>query len=86
MELRVARLMLELLEWVALRPRTYDEAMEVWRSSCPRHPVWDDAQIEGLIQITLDAETRGRRVCLTPRGRAMLAAGPRGLQDMVRRV
>jgi hypothetical protein len=71
MEDRVARLMLELLEWISHRPRTYAEAMEAWRSSCPRHPVWDDAQIEGLVQISID-ETGCRRVLLTTRGREML--------------
>jgi hypothetical protein len=26
---------LELLAWIAARPRTYAEAMEAWRSDCP---------------------------------------------------
>jgi len=41
----------EFLNWVTSRPRTYAEAMEAWRSHCPRHPVWDDALSDGLIQI-----------------------------------
>jgi len=42
---------LELLEWVDKRPRTYSEAMEAWTSNCPRHPAWDDALSDGLIQV-----------------------------------
>jgi hypothetical protein len=41
---------LNLLEWVAARPRTYAEAIEAWRSNCPRLSVWDDAAIDGLIR------------------------------------
>jgi hypothetical protein len=33
-------LVMELLLWVAARPRTYGETMEAWRTSCPRMPVW----------------------------------------------
>ncbi len=62
-------LMIELLTWIASRPRTYPEAMEAWRSNCPRHPVWDDAVNDGLIMV----EGRERRVTLTPKGRALLA-------------
>ena len=42
---------LELLEWVEGRERTYAEAMEAWTSNCPRHPAWDDASGEGLIRV-----------------------------------
>jgi len=28
-------LVLDLVEWVAARPRAYDEVMEAWRTSCP---------------------------------------------------
>ena len=56
----------QLLEWVAQRPRTYDETMEAWRSHCPRHTPWEDATIEGLIEVV------GGRVALTGRGRAAL--------------
>jgi len=35
--------------WVLSRPRTYAEAMEAWRSHCPRHTVLDDALGDGHI-------------------------------------
>lgn len=61
-------LMLEFLRWVADRPRTYADVMEAWRSNCPRHPVWEDALIEGLVRYQAD----GRKVLLTDAGAALL--------------
>jgi hypothetical protein len=64
---------LNLLEWLSARPRTYAEAIEAWRTSCPRLSVWDDAMIDGLIR-------SNRRngvdptVELTTAGRALLEA------------
>jgi len=45
----VEALILELLEWVTKRDRTYEEAMEAWRTSCPRLPVWEEANDRGLV-------------------------------------
>jgi len=44
-------LILQLTAWVAERPRTYGEAMEAWRTSCPRLSVWEDALSAGLIEV-----------------------------------
>jgi hypothetical protein len=63
----------ELLAWVAARPRTYAEAMEAWRSHCPRHSTWEDACIDGLIEV-LDEGPDAAMVVMTERGRAALAA------------
>jgi hypothetical protein len=63
----------ELLDWVDGRPRTYAEAMEAWTSNCPRHPAWDDALSEGLIQVV-----KGE-VSLTPLGLGRLDAVRRSL-------
>ncbi len=65
-------LTLELLSWISSRPRTYAEAMEAWRSNCPRQPVWDDAVTEGLVAVVRGAATGGSEVTLTSRGRALL--------------
>jgi hypothetical protein len=43
--------MLELLTWIAERPRTYPETLEVWKSSCPRLTVWEDAVSDGLVRV-----------------------------------
>jgi hypothetical protein len=42
-------LILDLLEWLANRDRSYDEVMDAWRTSCPRLPVWEDANDRGLV-------------------------------------
>jgi hypothetical protein len=65
-------LMLEFLTWVADRPRTYDEAMEAWQSHCPRQTIWEDAMIDGLIQIGGDDDIRNSDIILTQRGKALL--------------
>jgi hypothetical protein len=41
--------LLEFLKWVAAHPRTYSETMDVWRASCLRSPVWEDAVDGGLV-------------------------------------
>jgi hypothetical protein len=61
---------LELLAWVAERPRTYAEAMEAWRTHCPRLTVWEDALLDGLIRVAPGAG--GSRVALTADGQAAL--------------
>jgi D-3-phosphoglycerate dehydrogenase len=47
----VANLILDLVEWVGRRARTYEETMDAWRTSCPRLPVWEDAIERGLVEI-----------------------------------
>jgi len=71
-------LLLELLAWVAARPRTYAETMAAWRTSCPRMPVWEDATDAGLVAVTGGGGMRDAAVTLTAAGRALLAraAGP----------
>lgn len=72
-EAPVTLLMVEFLTWLSNRQRTYDEAAEAWRSTCPRHTVWEDAIIEGFIQVMPANGPRRCEVALTPRGRAILA-------------
>jgi hypothetical protein len=64
-------LVVDLLTWVAARPRTYRETMDAWRTSCPRLPVWEDALDNGLVVIVED-ERRELGVTLTEEGRAFL--------------
>jgi hypothetical protein len=40
----------QLLEWLDERPRTREEALDVWRTSCPRLSIWEDAWIECLVE------------------------------------
>lgn len=59
---------LELLTWVTIRARTYEDVVEAWKSNCPRYAVWDDAVTAGLVTAGRDG------VALTDRGLAALAA------------
>ena len=43
-------LVLDLLEWVGREPRPYAEVIEVWRTSCPRLPVWEEANARGFLE------------------------------------
>ena len=72
----VSLLMLQFLDWISSRPRTYTEAMEAWRTSCPRLSIWEDALIDGLIQID-GGSSKQAVVVLTPRGKAILDASRR---------
>jgi hypothetical protein len=63
-------LILDLLEWVATCDRSYEEVMAAWRTSCPRLPVWEDANDQGLVVMV---EENGRRIVrISPSGRALL--------------
>ena len=67
-------LRLQFLAWVAEAPRSYAQAMDAWRSTCPRLSIWEDAILDGLVAFD-GAETRDRsRVALTAKGRALLRA------------
>jgi hypothetical protein len=46
----VDALILDLLEWIGPRARPYREVIEAWRTSCPRLPVWEDANERGLLE------------------------------------
>lgn len=68
----VDALVLDLLEWIGPSPRPYAEVMEAWRTSCPRLPVWEEANARGYV-------THGRQegvgsvVWVSPSGLARLA-------------
>jgi hypothetical protein len=45
----VDTLILDLLAWIGPEPRPYAEVLEARRTSCPRLPVWEDANDRGFI-------------------------------------
>lgn len=45
----VDRLILDLLEWIGPGSRPYAEVIEAWRTSCPRLPIWEDANDRGFV-------------------------------------
>jgi hypothetical protein len=61
----VEALILDLLQWLSDHERTYEEVMNAWRTSCPKLPVWEDANDRGFI-------ISGSIVKLRPAGRALL--------------
>jgi hypothetical protein len=63
----------ELLVWISEEPRTYPEAIEVWRTTCPQHSVWEDALGERMIEVVRNGSEA--HVVVTARGRAALDAG-----------
>jgi hypothetical protein len=71
MEAQPSLIMIQFLQWVADRQRSYADVMEAWRSSCPRFPVWEDARADGLVR-QYGGDTGERQVGLTERGRMAL--------------
>jgi hypothetical protein len=70
MDTTVEALIVDLLEWLATGDRTYQEVIDAWRTSCPRLPVWEDANDRGLV---VKAHVNGREVVrITPAGSAYL--------------
>ena len=65
-------LIFDLLDWLAIRPRPYVEAMEVWRTSCPRLTIWEDAVDLGYV-VRRHEPAGAPTVFLTPAGQQALA-------------
>ena len=68
----VDALVLDLLEWLGPAPKRYAEVMDVWRTSCPRLPVWEQANESGFIAREHRAGI-GAFVSLSPVGRSFLS-------------
>ena len=68
---RIRPLVLDLVAWVAARPRSYDDVMAAWRSSCPALTIWEDAVDLGLV-VREYHEGVGTTVTVTERGRSLL--------------
>lgn len=55
----VESLIVDFLVWLAERDRTYEEVMDVWRTLCPKLPVWEDSNDRKLVA---RAEVNGRTI------------------------
>ena len=73
----VQALVLDLIEWVGPRPRPYAEVIEAWRTSCPRLPVWEEANTQGLLTHEY-RQGLGAFVSVSPEGLARLSRRRRG--------
>ena len=65
-------LVLDLLEWIGPEPRPYAEVIEAWRTSCPRLPVWEEANVRGYVTQQYHAGA-GSFVTVSPSGHRWLA-------------
>jgi D-3-phosphoglycerate dehydrogenase len=63
----VDALTIDLLEWLEKSERTYEEVMDAWRTSCPKLPVWEEAN------------DRGFKIRQTANGRCMVRITSSGL-------
>ncbi len=70
-------LIADLLEWIGKAGRPYPEVMDAWRTSCPRLPVWEEANDRGLV-VRKRAPECGGRVFVTERGSVWLLENARG--------
>ena len=62
----VDNLVLDLLAWIGPEPRPYAEVIEAWRTSCPKLPVWEEANKRGYVR----------------RHRALVAVSPAGARHL----
>jgi hypothetical protein len=69
-------LVMDLVAFVATRPRPYDEVIDAWRTSCPRLTVWEDAIDRGLI-VRFRGEDKNLIVQATSAGLRFLEDGGR---------
>ena len=66
-------LILDLVEWIDREPRSHAEVIDVWRTSCPRLTVWEDAMDRGFA-VRDRKPGRETMVRLTARGLGFLRA------------
>lgn len=71
-------LLLDLVEWLATRPRPYTEVMDAWRTSCPRLTIWEDAVDHGFV-VRLNPAGSDLMVDVTTAGRAFLRSERRAV-------
>jgi hypothetical protein len=70
-------LVIDLVAWLAERPRPYFEVMDAWRTSCPRLPVWEEANDRQFVT------RRDGKVYATDAGHAFLAEQGRRISALV---
>ena len=71
-EFTVERLLLDLVGWIAERPRAYVDVLDAWRTSCPRLPVWEEAVDRGYVRRVAGGQ-EGAAIHVTRSGSAFLA-------------
>jgi len=67
-------LILDMIEWINTRPRSYVEVMDAWRTSCPRLSIWEDAVDAGFVVRRQTPDNSELMVYVTDAGRHFLKA------------
>ena len=67
----VDALVIDLLEWIGPESKPYPEVIDAWRTSCPRLPVWEEANARGYI-IRKHADGIGTLISVSALGLALL--------------
>ena len=73
MPAQASALMMQFLEWVAGGNRTYADAMDTWRTSCPRLSIWEDALDAGFVEVVGGASKNLAHVRISSHGKRVLA-------------
>ena len=68
----VDALVIDLLEWLGPRGRPYTEVIEAWRTSCPRLPVWEEANARDYI-VREHLQGAGALISVSTKGLALLS-------------
>ena len=63
---------LDFLRWISERTATYEEAWELWQTTCPRESTWEDAYIDGYVRSERTTGSAQPIVVLTALGRSIL--------------
>ncbi len=71
MSLENRALVLDLVEWVSQKPRSYEDVMAAWRTSCPRLTIWEDAVDGGFVARAQDPAS-GSSIHVTEKGLTVL--------------
>jgi hypothetical protein len=69
-------LVLDFVEWIAREKRFYSEVVAVWKTSCPRLTIWEDAADRGFVARETVAGT-SLVVAVTEGGKQFLRANGR---------
>ena len=72
-------LVLDFVEWIAREPRAYSDVVAIWRTSCPRLTIWEDAADCGYVARGTVVGS-GMVVTVTKAGRRLLRAHGRIVQ------
>lgn len=67
----VDTLVIDLLEWIGPGARPYSEVIDAWRTSCPRLPIWEEANARGYI-VREHKTGAGAVISLSPTGQELL--------------